>query len=88
MSEAGLSLETATRRGRGCEGVGRAECMRVRIEERFWLRVEARVGEMGISEEEVIVGEKLVGSFHGDLMQHREKDLILDDRLVEVFRYG
>lgn len=53
MSFAGLSLETATRRG-GFLEEGEADEMRVRTEVRFWVRVEARVGEMGISE--VMVG--------------------------------
>lgn len=48
MSLAGLSLETATRRGGGEDGWGRAEEMRVRMEARLVERVEAREGEMGI----------------------------------------
>lgn len=49
MSFAGFNLETATRRGAVCWGLGRAEEMRFRIEEMFVERVEARVGETGIS---------------------------------------
>lgn len=49
ISLAGLSLETATRRGGVWEGVGRAEEMRVRTEVKLVERVEARVGDMGIA---------------------------------------
>lgn len=49
MSFAGLSFETATRRVGGWDGE-EAEAMRVRMEERFSLRVFARVGSIFISE--------------------------------------
>ena len=57
MSEAGLSFETATTRGEGRECFWAADVMRVRMEERFAVRSEARWGEMGIF---MSVGEEVV----------------------------
>ena len=58
MSEAGFSLETATRRG-GVEMLDfwDAEETRERMEERLAERSEARWGEMVIFMFEVVVGE-------------------------------
>lgn len=66
MSLAGLSLETATRRGGREDEWGRAEEMRVRIEARLVERVEAREGEIGILSV-VILRSSTVKSlgFHG-----------------------
>lgn len=50
MSFAGLSLETATRRGGGVEVLGRADFMRVLMCVRLAMRVWARLGLMCISE--------------------------------------
>lgn len=48
MSLAGLSLETATRRGGFDEGEETAEAMLVWMDVRLAASVEAREGEMGI----------------------------------------